>query len=75
MFFHIDKIISDYVSWLRNCYEQCWDKLINIVSKHGNKQSVSTLFTFITAEGKFPRVLPEKGKYYVPDEKVEVCYQ
>ncbi|XP_014203424.1 nucleolar complex protein 4 homolog [Copidosoma floridanum] len=58
-----------YVNWLRNCYEEVWDKLLNSMEDSRptvQTQALSTAIKLMAAEGKSPLEPVNNIEYYFP---------
>ncbi|XP_012266462.1 nucleolar complex protein 4 homolog B [Athalia rosae] len=60
---------SRYISWLRNCYEQVWEKLLHSLENSRpavQLQALSTALKLMAAEGKVPLDPTDTFSYYFP---------
>lgn len=58
-----------YTTWLRECYEQVWEKLLNSIDDSREAvqtQALTTAIKLMAAEGKAPLEPVENVEYYFP---------
>ncbi|XP_034949416.1 nucleolar complex protein 4 homolog B isoform X2 [Chelonus insularis] len=58
-----------YINWLRNCYEEIWEKILCCFESDKTAtqlQALTTALKLMAEEGKFPIEPTEKHTYYFP---------
>ncbi|XP_067004241.1 nucleolar complex protein 4 homolog B [Anabrus simplex] len=64
---------TKYRIWLRECYEDTFNRLLVVLEKHrssSQSQALSTLMKLVALEGKHPLESTQKSEYYFPVQRL-----